>query len=268
MVITKNWETGGGAVTITYDGDGDGTISVSSDINPGAPRQMVLAVSNDYGQSVDLTVKQDAIVLPDGYKRLQYISCNRRRANGAIIKSGLYAGNTTGIKTTVRHRYTDSTGYQLVGVQTGTSSSNYRRHFFGRSSAGDFYVGWRNTYVPDAADRPSFPANTWAECEVNYLNSRKWRFTPEGGDLAEGNLEGTLSNITADIFNISGYRHYSNNMDQKETIVTTGSVITQYWIPAISLSDNLVGMYDIINDVFKGSGNAPTYVFTAGPDWE
>lgn len=61
MVVTKNWETGGGAVTITYDGDGDGTISVSSDVNSGAPRQMVLAVSNDYGQSVDLTVKQEGI---------------------------------------------------------------------------------------------------------------------------------------------------------------------------------------------------------------
>lgn len=53
-----NWNKGGGAITVTYNGDGDGTISFSSVVNEGCDRTQSVTVSNNYGNSVVVTITQ------------------------------------------------------------------------------------------------------------------------------------------------------------------------------------------------------------------
>lgn len=55
--LTKNWNVGGGAATITYTGQGDGTISIKADVNEGVDRTMQLTVTAG-SVSKSLTVNQ------------------------------------------------------------------------------------------------------------------------------------------------------------------------------------------------------------------
>lgn len=69
MLITKNiaWTTGSGNITLTYQGQGNGTITVASDDNNGAARSQVITVETLDGiKSVNLTVHQAACPVPIG----------------------------------------------------------------------------------------------------------------------------------------------------------------------------------------------------------
>ena len=273
MVITKNWETGGGAVTITYDGDGDGTISVSSDVNSGAPRQMVLAVSNDYGQSVDLTVKQNAVVLPEGYTRLQYIRYTSYSSGRPRINTGYRAVNTMGLRTIIRHKYTDSTARSLVGcTSTQKSDSTYDRFLIRKTAAGKLDFGWGNSTSVDvipAEERPDFPNNEWADISLNFKNCKKWSFECNGIS-AEGDLPSrSWSKITNYNIMFAGHNGYSQNMDTQEAILTSGTEVVKHLFPCRRESDGEVGMYDVINNNFVvPTRSDSSWKFTAGPDWE
>lgn len=69
MSTTKNiaWNTGSGNIILTYQGQGNGTIIVSSDDNNGAARSQVITVETlDGVKSVNLTVNQAACPVPVG----------------------------------------------------------------------------------------------------------------------------------------------------------------------------------------------------------
>lgn len=149
MVITKDWETGGGAVTITYDGDGDGTISVSSDVNSGAPRQMVLAVSNDYGQSVDLTVKQEGAFIPveylesDGenvmYIVTDYVPSGDKISYETKFKWDGYNSTNTYIRFFAARTSTSTQGFQMWRFSNYANRVKVYCGQRGQSSYGNFY---------------------------------------------------------------------------------------------------------------------------------
>lgn len=273
MVVTKDWETGGGAVTITYDGDGDGTISVSSDVNSGAARQMVLAVSNDYGQSVDLTVKQNAVVLPEGYTRLQYIRYTARQTGRPRINTGYQAVNTMGFRTIVRHRYTTASSYNILGcISSQKADSTYDRFLVQRTSAGKINFGWGNSVSVDVIpeeERPDFPNDEWAEVSLNFKNCKKWSLECNG-TYSEGDLPPrSWSKITNYRIIMAGYNSYSQNMDTQEAILTSGTEVVQHLFPCRRESDGEVSMYDVISATFiEPTRSSASYVFTAGPDWE
>lgn len=45
--LIKQWETGAGNLSVTYEGDGDGTAIFSSDVAEGLDREMTVAFSDD-----------------------------------------------------------------------------------------------------------------------------------------------------------------------------------------------------------------------------
>ncbi len=53
-----NWNDGEGAISVVYTGNGDGTISFSSVLNEGCDRTQSVTVSNNYGNSVVVTITQ------------------------------------------------------------------------------------------------------------------------------------------------------------------------------------------------------------------
>lgn len=55
------WNTGNGNITLTYQGEGDGTIAVSSDENGGAAREQTISIQTTNGAvAKNVTVKQSA----------------------------------------------------------------------------------------------------------------------------------------------------------------------------------------------------------------
>lgn len=45
--LIKQWSTGTGNLSVTYEGDGDGTAIFSSDVAEGLDREMIVAFSDD-----------------------------------------------------------------------------------------------------------------------------------------------------------------------------------------------------------------------------
>lgn len=60
MTTQVNWNEGDGAITLAYNGDGDGTVSVSSDANEELDRAQTVTVKNErFGISRDVLIKQE-----------------------------------------------------------------------------------------------------------------------------------------------------------------------------------------------------------------
>lgn len=221
--------------------------------------QYVKGDKGDKGDGNFTHVKLMSQLLPEGYTRLSYIGYNSYKSDGPVVDTGLKPTNTRGIKTTLRHRYSNTTIYSF-GARSGSSSSNFVRFLFLRDGSNKFYVGWGKSLFPAIADRPSWPKDTWATCELNFRNSRKWRFNEDEGDITS-----TLSGYSSSGYAIRafGFNQYSHNADVQESIITDGEEVVQHWIAARRESDGLVGMYDIINDNFSGDED-----FIAGEDWD
>lgn len=210
--------------------------------------------------------------LPEGYTRLQYIGYGSRVSKGPKIPSGVYAEKRIGLKCTFRHKFaaSNSSTYILLGTRGG-SSSNYNYFTFGRTGTNKFYYNWgHNTSLPAAEERPDMPDDVWTTVEINYLNSGKWRFSNELGTVAEGDVpDDEITKITSYQMTLVGYINYSIPMDVQETILTQGEEIVAHGIPCRRDSDGMAGMYDIVQDVFRG----PYYysenqrVFVEGADY-
>lgn len=61
---SKQWNEGEGALTITYTGNGNGTISFSSVLNEGCDRTMTVTASNSHGNSVVVSITQIGLRQP------------------------------------------------------------------------------------------------------------------------------------------------------------------------------------------------------------
>ena len=221
--------------------------------------QYVKGDKGDKGDGNFTHVKLMSQLLPEGYTRLSYIGYNSYKSNGPVVNTGLRPTNTRGMKIILRHKYSNTTTYNF-GARSGSSTSNYVMFVFIRDASNKFYVGWGKSLFPAAEDRPSWPKDTWATCELNFRNSRKWRFNEEEGDLTS-----TLSGYSSSGYAIRafGFNKYSQNADVQESIITDGEEVVQHWIAARRESDGLIGMYDIINDNFSGNED-----FIAGEDWD
>lgn len=209
--------------------------------------------------------------LPEGYTRLQYIGYGSRVSKGPKIPSGVYAEKRIGLKCTFRHKFatSNSSTYILLGTRGG-SSSNYNYFTFGRTGTNKFYYNWGHKSFPASEERPDMPNDVWTTVEINYLNSGKWRFSNELGTVAEGDVpDDEITKITSYQMTLVGYINYSIPMDIQETILTQGEEIVAHGIPCRRDSDGMAGMYDIVQDVFRG----PYYysenqrVFVEGADY-
>lgn len=161
MSTTKNiaWQTGSGNIILTYQGQGNGTITVTSDDNDGAARSQVITVETlDGTKSVNLTVRQTAcpvpigtvlnyaytgsyqeVELPAGQYKLQCWgaqggSNGTNSTYGITAKAGGNGGYSEGVitltqKTTLRvyvggQGSASAGGYNGGGSTTGTSQYN------------------------------------------------------------------------------------------------------------------------------------------------
>lgn len=60
MTKQVNWKDGEGAITLAYDGEGDGIVTVTSDTNEELDREQTVTVKNDrFGLVSEVIVKQE-----------------------------------------------------------------------------------------------------------------------------------------------------------------------------------------------------------------
>ncbi len=155
------WDTGSGNITLTYQGQGDGPITVQSDVNDGAARSQTIVIETTKGSPVvtkNLTIRQGAcpvpvgtvlnyaytgsyqeVELPAGQYKLQCWGAqggsNAAASSYSITaKAGGKGGYSEGIltltsKTTVRiyvggQGSSSAGGYNGGGSTTGTSQYN------------------------------------------------------------------------------------------------------------------------------------------------
>ena len=65
--LIKQWPTGTGNLSVTYDGDGDGTAVFTSDTNEGIDReQNIVFKSSDNSISIERNVRQEGLRQPFG----------------------------------------------------------------------------------------------------------------------------------------------------------------------------------------------------------
>lgn len=224
---------------------------------------------------------------PEGYTRLEYIRGTRTGSYPAtLIRGSISNASINGVTygsrnnvnagyyTVVRHRYTNSSAYQLIG-HTSTSALNNNQFTFRRSSDNKFYVTWGTTSYPAADERPSFPANTWMEASVNFYNSHKWWYKSELGEEAEGELGEITTNSNGTAFNnygfnMVGYNYQCRAIDVKIGIYTRAKNLVSIYVPVRREEDGFVGMYDILSDYFAApysGSSSTTYNYTAGPNY-
>lgn len=140
------WTTGSGYITLTYTGQGDGTILVSSDDNTGAARSQTITIQTTEGTPVvtkNITINQAAYVppfvsqdfsytgtvqsctLPPGTYRLQCWGA-QGGSNPSDSTYGIssYNGGKGGYSEGILKLTSTTTVYIFVGGQPSTSSTN------------------------------------------------------------------------------------------------------------------------------------------------
>lgn len=193
--------------------------------------------------------------LPAGYTQLEYIQSTGTQ----YIDTGLTATDNTGIK--IKYCYTASGSSAISGIFMSTSPR--RDTLFISSNSGQtdstLFCAHRGVTFTTSTD---IALNTDYTCEINYLNSGEAYF----GDTLLGNVgSNDVYNKTIPLFarySVGGSNYAISNSRIYYAIFSEGNAISKHFIPAKRNSDNVLGMYDIINNEFKI--NAGTGTFTAG----
>lgn len=188
-------------------------------------------------------------VLPEGYTEVEYIE----NQSSAYINTGVYlynsATNSYSISGKVYPTYVSSLGdFQTFLNAEGVTSPYYGMTYRVRSSTGAIQLD----------QNPSGHATLSSE------------------SLGDGIIQFTISTTATTATNtiplslfcswqnssLTPYRYFRGKMYR--TQVTLNDTLVRDFVPAKRDSDDKVGLYDLVNDVFYSSGNS-SYNFVAGP---
>ena len=194
-------------------------------------------------------------LLPSGYKQVEYI----RSTGTQYINSGLLSSLTLGIEMDVKF---DAYGDGLCGTLI------YPRYALGtHNSLGLIYLRG-NTYASNIIGYQPL-LDTKYKLRFNYENSMNICLLDENGVLL-GNLYNIPSetvsngdfNILANTTNGTTYYYYKAKLYRAK--MTSGVTLVRDFVPCVQMSDNSVGMFDLVSRTFFGSAGSED--FFAGPD--
>jgi hypothetical protein len=202
-----------------------------------------------YEQDSRIQYDDGSSPLPDGYTEVEYIE----NQSSAYINTGVYlynsATNSYSISGKVYPTYVSSLGdFQTFVNAEGVTSPYYGMTYRVRSSTGAIQLD----------QNPSGHAT---------LNSEA---------LGDGTIQFTISTTATNCTNtiplglfcswqngrLTPYRYFRGKMYR--TQVTLNDTLVRDFVPCTRDSDDKVGLYDLVNDVFYPSGNS-SYDFVAGP---
>lgn len=180
--LVKQWPTGVGNLSVTYDGDGDGTAVFSSSENTGEERTMEVSFV-DASRSVIVvrTVRQAAAeVAVETYTRLTYIECNGQQyintgyvvQEDDVIEMMYISTSTTSTDKGLYGCYDDNgniwfsiysnTGYVRFGSSASASVTNARMTYKLTMKKSSVVLDSGNSATPDFVGLPQVPLYLFA----------------------------------------------------------------------------------------------------------
>ena len=270
MVKTIAWNTGHGDITLTYIGQGNDSVTVDTDINDDEDsREQVLTFSGG-GIARQVTVRQEAcpvnfrtsegdiIKTSDGY----YMNVAEPKIPGYRILEWIQNPSTAVIDTGITNVENTDAGevdfeFDNVVAQRRIVTVNgtaFQLYVNGSTSFGFRYrSGWRAA-VPNNTVKIGTNRIVWL-CDTknsnNVINGTTYSFSYTGTSETAphtlklcGNNGGNLG-MTGYVYGLKIWRN---------------DVLVRKFIPVRRLSDNKVGMYDIVNDTFYSSTSSVAFI--------
>ena len=197
----------------------------------------------------DMTTK-----LPNGYTQVDYIQSSGTQ----YIDSGILPSENIGFEidfTPHNDMNSTSSARTIFGSRTNYKTNGYQLTTYTTSSlnGGHFLFGTDNTA---SNIRHSAYMQKDVRCQISFLNGV---FKVANGNGT--NIQGTFSNVNKNIY-LFGCIENVNPFELSTTTLYNlkfydNNVLVRDFIPCYRNSDNVVGLYDLVNDVFytnQGSG--------------
>lgn len=198
------------------------------------------------------TVKE--IKIPHLYRRLEYIESTGTQ----YINTGVNATNNLKISMSFKQIY----GMGNMGCIRQSGTSHIRHHISTGNNKMNYSLGGAYSNVVDLNNLIGTGKHTWSvdnATGVSQLDGVNTSFTPVSAFDCQGNYYlfarnqvNMSTNITYSCLRLYWFQCYSGT-----------STVIRNFIPCQRKSDNTIGMYDSINNVFYP--NAGTGEFIAGP---
>ena len=229
-----------------YENQGTGTFLIGSEVN-----------KKDINIKPKITKKElvkDVLILPEEYQRVKYIESSGTQ----YIDTGVIPTGTTSFKLGVEFtsatqtEYAGYFGVQVDGSNTyGFTLSNIPGNMI-RFKGSSNYMGGP-TYVANTLYEMEGSLNSFVINGVSYTNTDTWSQTmDETIYLFARNSAGAVLDSTLTIARSYYTQIYENN------------ILIRDLVPCYRKSDNVAGLYDIVNNIFYT--NIGTGTFTTGEE--
>ena len=195
--------------------------------------------------------KQDALnnikELPTIYQEVEYIESSGTQ----YILTDIIPDNITGTKLTIS--VTNTEGDQLF---FGSRSSTDGRFWNGQNST-KLYFAWNTR--PSTTDRITITQKEKFTISSNYFNDKKNIYNgPDHSDITT-TLAANSHPIAIFATNDNGTIRYHSSIRLYNFKITREDVLFANFIPCYRLSDNVIGLYDLVNNKFYTNQGEGTF---------
>lgn len=249
---TKAWNTGGGYITLTYTGQSNGTISVSSSENSSSePRSQTISIETTAGspqKKVSVTIKQagkkDSL---DNYTTVSYIESNGSQYidTGVIGKSGISIDIDVAV-------IVNPNDVCLVGSRSGNN------RFFLLHYASGWSYGYINFY------RTSATLHSYGRrySIQSSLDTGSQTMIVDGTNVANGTVSTSVNtgyNLYVCACNYGGSAVYHSGIRIYSLKIYDKGIMLRNYIPVKRKSDGVYGLWDNVNSKFYPSNSSSNF---------
>lgn len=250
---TKAWNTGGGYITLTYTGQSNGTISVSSSGNSSSEsRSQTISIETTAGspqKKISVTIKQagkkDSL---DNYTTVSYIESNGSQYidTGVVGKSGVSIDIDTAIMV-------NPNDVSLVAARSG-SNRFFMLHYAGGWSYG--YISFYRTSATVSAYGKRYRIQS-------SLDAGSQTMTVDGTNVANGTVSTSVNtgyNLYVCACNKGGSAVYHSGIRIYSLKIYEKGIMVRNYIPVKRNSDGVYGLWDSVNSKFYPSNSSTNFV--------
>lgn len=201
--------------------------------------------------------------LPSAYQEVEYIQSDR--SVWQYIHTNIIPTNTTWLYMRVSSQNVTNDG---VYCWASTDNIDSWHKIWLWNTRSKIYYWWNNW--SDDSYRPITSLNTIVELESNYMNSRVFKkdgviYTDKSWKASYSNTLSTI-NYPINIFwhNWANTAQYFSSIKLYNLKVSSWSNIIADFVPCYRKSDNVIWLYDLVNDTFYT--NSWSWTFTKWPN--
>lgn len=201
-------------------------------------------------------------LLPAGYRRLNYI----KNPSNAYINTGIAPTSNTGVEVKFSIPPNNKNYNVVFGCRENSGNTRFFMYVDWNSSPKAIVFGYNSNI--DFGSRPRITNSDIGKvciASMNKYNDKSYYYN----GIKVGTTPSTLASITRPIF-LFAQNAYNGIISQYNgeiyyVLVTEGTNKIAFYVPAERLSDNKVGVYDIISKQFLTSPNGTDFI--GGSKW-